>query len=138
MEAIAAFFNLFWALDNALSMSRHGVGQRIEWANDGVFSGGSVELFLRKYGVRVYGRKLPRNQDDTWGIRVRSEQAKWADTLLRTWGVPVVSKQIGAPLRTLPQAWGVPAKPTGVAGMLVNSFVGGLRTERKSRSKRRR
>lgn len=116
-------------VDDFYCSIKNGGGVRIEWEYPGP-DGAETEIFLRAHGVRVWGRKYPKNKQDTWGVTVRKQQAKMADGLLRGRKYPVTTKKLAkgwAPQST----WGVPAKAQGMAGMLVEALWGSPKKKKK-------
>ena len=109
-------------LDDLLAVLRNGQGHRLEWYKSSGWAGGDVERVLRQYGIRVYCRDYGHGRD-TLGCRVRQQQAAWADYLLRTAGCPLTSRPLSKPGRVMPRAWGVPARPVGLAGMIIDMWL---------------
>lgn len=106
-------------IDDALALLTNGPGHKLEWYKSSGWAGGRVERILREYGVRVYRRDYGHGRD-TLGCHVRKRQAAWADYLLRRAGCPLVSPALARTgAGAMPAAWGVPAKPAGVAGWIV-------------------
>ncbi|HEY76219.1 MAG TPA: hypothetical protein G4O00_08570 [Thermoflexia bacterium] len=52
------------------------------------WSGYEIERFLRRYGVKIWGRDV---SDQYISFRVKIEQANWAEYLLWRKGIPVCS-----------------------------------------------
>ena len=109
-------------LDDLLAVLRNGQGHRLEWYKSSGWTGVNVERVLRRYGIRVYCRDYGHGRD-TLACRVRSRQAAWADYLLRTAGCPLASRPLSKPGRVMPRAWGVPARPVGLAGRIVELLM---------------
>ena len=109
-------------LDDLLAVLRNGRGHRLEWYKSSGWAGGDVERVLRRYGIRVYCRDYGHGKT-TLGCRVRRRQAAWADYLLRTAGCPLASPPLSKPGRVMPRAWGVPARPVGLAGWLIDLWL---------------
>lgn len=118
-------------IDDAYTTSRNGSGVLLEW-NATSTTGAEVETLLRTYGVKVYARKYPKRSDKIAGCHVRSEQAAYADGLLRGHGIPVVSRQLSKPIKPS-TSWGVPAKAQGLAGALGDAMGVSPRKQRKDR-----
>ena len=107
-------------VENLLSMLIYGRGVRFV-----VPAGSAAQTalgVLRRYGVRTYAYSFTHRSRDRV-FRVRAAQAQWAAYLLARAGVPVLA---GPPASTgrghLPAAWGVPARPSGWAGMVLAAF----------------
>lgn len=115
-----------WLIDDLIASSKYGRGVKIEWARGGR-PGADAERLLRAYGVRVWGRQISYKGDQPWGVRVRANQAGFADALMNAAGFPVLTPDRGK-RRSMPylprRAWGVPAKPVGLAGTFVK-WMGG-------------
>ena len=115
-------------LDDFLAVLRWGPGVKITWAAVSGWPGGRVEKLLRGYGVRVYRRQYSINGSD-YGVHVLPQQAQWAEYLLRKAGCPLTSALISEKNRrvqgggAMPKAWGVPAKPVGLAGRVADFFM---------------
>lgn len=77
---------------------------------------------LRQYGIKTYGFEYTAEPRER-AFRVRAEQAVWAAYLLARAGVPVLSgPRVNTAPGAMPRAWGVPAKPVGLFGTLVDFF----------------
>lgn len=122
------YFDLIKWLDDLFCTAKNGRGVLLEWSATSV-AGSDVEALLRRYGVKVYARRYAK--DGTAGCHVRTAQAKYADGLLRGYGVPVLSKQLSKPIRPR-RAWGVPATAQGIAGA-INQSMDGDSTKRRPR-----
>ena len=112
-------------IDDALALLTNGPGHKLERDQSSGWAGGRVERILREYGVRVYRRDYGHGRD-TLGCHVRKRQAAWADYLLRRAGCPLLSRPLsgtGAKPGPMPRAWGVPARPVGLAGWIVELFM---------------
>lgn len=106
-------------LDDLLCILRYGPGVKLTWAAVAGWPGGRVEKLLRRYGVRAYRRQYSINGRD-YGVHVLPQQAAWADYILRTAGCPLTSAPRSKPGGVMPREWGVPAKPVGFAGRVVD------------------
>lgn len=115
-------------LDDFLCLLRYGPGVKLTWTNVGGWPGGRVEQILRQYGIRVYRRQYSFHGSD-YGLHVFPQQAAWAEYLLRKAGCPLTSPLISEANRrvqagsTMPKAWGVPAKPVGLAGRVLDFLM---------------
>lgn len=103
-------------IDDAVTMSANGGGVLLQW-DANVHTGAEVERLLRSYGVACYGRQYPTSDNPTAGCHVRQAQAKFADGLLRGYGIAVLSPQLSPPIRPR-HRWGVDAKPQGFGGIV--------------------
>lgn len=101
-------------LDDLYTTARNGRGVLLEWDAD-AHTGAEVEHLLRSYGVRTYARRYPSKRRRVAGVHVRTAQAKFADGLLRGYGIAVVSRQLSEPI-TPARRWGVPAPAQGLHG----------------------
>ncbi len=72
----------FWASLAAWNCWTIFVHRRAGW------SGVELEQFLRRYGVRIWGRGF---SGDHFCFRVKQRQARWAEYLLLRRGIPVTS-----------------------------------------------
>lgn len=108
-------------VDDLLCLLRYGPGVKLTWAAASGWPGGRVEPLLQRYGVRVFRRQYSINGSD-YGLHVLPQQAAWADYILRTAGCPLTSAPLsgGKAGRAMPKAWGVPARPVGFAGRVID------------------
>lgn len=102
-------------LDDLLATLALGRGVKLTWAK-GAATGAQVEMMLRKYGVKVYARQYTDKGGRPYGVTVRAEQEIWAQYLLDRF-------LSGG---EMPTEWGVPAKPQGFGGVVVDFFTGGF------------
>lgn len=113
-------WNPIHVLDRWLAMLRHGRG--VLFVVPTAAAVRQTMQVLRKYGVKTYGfeyRSDPRER----AFRVRREQAAWAAYLLARAGVPVLrGPRVNTAPGAMPAAWGVPARPVGLFGALVDFF----------------
>lgn len=110
-------------LDDLGAVLRYGPGVKIAWVFGPAWPGLAVESVLLRYGVRVLRRDYGHGKQ-TAGVYVPKDQAAWADWLLRRAGCPVVSPALSAvEAGAMPAAWGVPARPVGLAGALVRAWA---------------
>lgn len=117
-------------IDDTLCILRYGAGVKITWSSGTDWAGGDVEMLLRSYGVRVWNRQYARKKGvDDYGLHVRPQQARWAEYVLRKAGCPLTSPLISEANRhvqpggAMPRAWGVPAKPVGFVGRMVDFLL---------------
>lgn len=125
-------------VDDLICALRFGAGVRFRWTAGGAWYGARVEMLLRRYGIRVYGRQYASKDDPHLSVTVRRQQAQWAAYVLRQAGVPVVSPAWATqPARhgRMPRAWGVPARATGFGGVAVQMLFGGPERTRAPRRK---
>ena len=117
-----------WA-DDLLCTLRYGRGVKLAWAKAPGWSGARVEMLLRQYGVRVYRRQYAYREGDEYGVHVLPQQAQWAEYVLRKAGCPLTSPLVNEANRrvqpggAMPRAWGVPAKPVGLAGRVADFLM---------------
>lgn len=121
-------------IDDIYTTSRNGRGVLLQW-DSRAHTGAEVEAFLRSYGVKCYARRYPSN--GVAGCHVRSEQAQYADGLLRGAGFAVLSKQLSPPISPRSQ-WGVPAKPQGFGGIVGDAMGIMEGVNRRNHQRRRR
>ena len=117
------------ALDDFICMLRYGRGVRLTWNKSPGWSGGHVETLLRRYGIRVYQRQYAYREGDEYGAHVPAAQGRWAEYVLRKAGCPLTSPLIDESNRhvraggAMPRAWGVPAKPVGFGGRIIDFLM---------------
>jgi len=68
----------------------HGPMHRFTFSNQGDFAGVEVEMLMRQYGVRIWGREM--NQPEERAFLVKQSQAVWAEYILCRAGVPLTCK----------------------------------------------
>jgi hypothetical protein len=76
-------------LDGMIGRAMHGPMHQFTFSRKGDYSGVEVEIILRQYGIRVWGREADA---DEIGILVKRKQAVWAEYLLCRAGVPLTSE----------------------------------------------
>jgi hypothetical protein len=111
-------WNPLHILDRWLAMFRLGRGVRfvVPTATAVV----QTMKILRQYGIKTYGFEYTADPSER-AFRVRREQAQWAAYLLARADVPVLrGPQVTAKPGPMPRAWGVPAKPVGLLGHVVD------------------
>lgn len=127
-------------LDDLFCTMRNGRGTLITFQTDSSWAPVDVEKLLRRFGVKVYGRRYADKEGHA-GLTVRNAQARYADGLLRGRNVNVTSRVLSKPIRPS-RDWGAPATPQGVTGALLEVLDGSLparpRQRSRSRSRRRR
>lgn len=74
-------------LDGAYARMVHGTMHKFTFDPRTGFSGTSVEMLLRQYGIRVWGRELYR--PDERAFLVKESQAQWAEYIMCRAGVPL-------------------------------------------------
>ncbi len=79
---IVGVVNEFFASLAAINSWTIFVSRRAGW------SGEEIEAFLRRYGVRIWGRGFSGAH---FSFRVKRRQARWAEYLLTRRGIPVTS-----------------------------------------------
>ena len=83
------FPDLINPLDGLFARMTKGPMHRIVIAGDTQKNGIDIEMILRRYGVRIWGRE-PSPRGDL-ALLVKSKQAGWAEYLLNRAGVPILS-----------------------------------------------
>jgi hypothetical protein len=89
MEALLdllAHLDWFERLDEYLRSARGVRSWRFCVPRDCGWSGHQIEKFLRRYGIRIWGRNFSREH---LFFRVKLRQANWAEYLLRRRDIPV-------------------------------------------------
>lgn len=87
-------------LDTLFGVARHGKMHRFTFDVSSGFTGYNVEKLLRRYGVRVWGRKVSGTQRS---FLVKRSQAVWAEYVLCRAGVPLLSPLIDPRNREYPE-----------------------------------
>lgn len=103
-----SFPDLIDAVDGWAGRLAHGPMHRFTVSTQGDFTGMEVELMLRQYGVRIWGREF--DQADEFAFLVKRGQAVWAEYILCRAGVPLTSPLLDARnaayrRETMPQPW---------------------------------
>ena len=116
---------VFVHLDNWRAVRRYGPGVVLRWRG---MAGGDVVRLLRAYGVTTYAPGMPAKNERS--IRVPASQARWAEYVCKRAGVPLVGPTIdasnaGVTVGPMPPAWGVAAKPVGLAGRIFAALGSG-------------
>lgn len=75
-------------IDALLGIARHGKMHRFTFDVNSGFTGYKVEKLLRRYGVRVWGRRV---SGSTRSFLVKQSQAVWAEYVLCRAGVLLLS-----------------------------------------------
>lgn len=111
-------FDIISPIDTMVGMARHGNMHRFVFEASTGFTGYQVEKTLRRYGVRVWGRKSRGTQRS---FLVKQDQAVWAEYVLCRAGVPLCGVLLDPrnaqypgqhPESTMPVPWtekGIPA-----------------------------
>lgn len=76
-------------LDGVWGRLVHGPMHRFTFHAPGDFSGSEVEMLMRQYGIRIWGREM--DDDEERAFLVKRSQAIWAEYLLCRVGVPLTS-----------------------------------------------
>jgi len=76
-------------LDALVGRLLHGPMHRFTFRRDGGFTGAQVEMLLRQYGIRVWGREVDDRHE--LALLVKRRQAVWAEYILCRAGVPLTS-----------------------------------------------
>lgn len=77
-------------LDGLAGRATHGDLHRFTFTTESGFTGMEVEMLLRRYGIRLWGRAIV--QDNELSFLVKRRQAVWAEYLLCRAGVPLTSQ----------------------------------------------
>lgn len=111
-------FDILSPIDTLFGIARYGKMHRFTFDVDSGFTGYKVEKLLRRYGVRVWGRRVAGNRRS---FLVKQSQAVWAEYILCRAGVPLFGPLLDPrnalypgqhPDATMPTPWteqGVPA-----------------------------
>ena len=75
------------AIDAVTGRLAHGPMHRFTFRRGGGFTGAQVEMLLRQYGIRVWGREM--DDKDELAFLVKRSQAVWAEYILCQAGVPL-------------------------------------------------
>ncbi|MBX3012630.1 MAG: hypothetical protein KF832_14030 [Caldilineaceae bacterium] len=81
---------LIHPLDGLIGKWLHGPMHRFCFARGMGFTGTEVEMLLRQYGIRIWGREI--EDDDEIAFHVKQCQAVWAEYILCRAGVPLTGK----------------------------------------------
>lgn len=84
-----AFPDLINWMDGAVGQLTNGSMHRFTYSNATGFRGVDVEMLLRQYGIRVWGREVI--SDEELALLVKQRQAVWAEYILCRAGVPLTS-----------------------------------------------
>jgi hypothetical protein len=74
-------------IDGVWGRAAHGQMHCFTFRADGEYSGYEIEKMLRRYGIRIWGRKMEGDQERAF--LVKQTQAVWAEYLLCRAGVPL-------------------------------------------------
>jgi hypothetical protein len=77
-------------IDGWLGRVLHGPMHRFTFLKAGDFTGAQVEMLLRQYGIRIWGREI--DDKDELAFLVKRRQAVWAEYILCRAGVPLTGK----------------------------------------------
>ena len=80
-------FDIINPLDGIIGKVLHGPMHRFTFTANSPYSGMQVEMMLRQYGVRVWGREM--DTEDERALLVKRSQAIWAEYVLCRAGVPL-------------------------------------------------
>ena len=104
--------NLDWInpLEAMLASLRYGRLHRFTFSTETGWLFYRAEVLLRKYHIPVYGREIV--SDTEQGLQVRPAQAKWAEYILASAGVPLTCPLLDSrndlptgTTRKLPKPW---------------------------------
>jgi len=118
-----AFPDLINWVDGTVGQLAHGPMHRFTYSSATGFRGVDVEMLLRQYGVRVWGREVIG--DEELALLVKQRQAIWAEYILCRAGVPLTSSLLDPRneqyrLRHVPGAMPTPWTERGIGA---HSFV---------------
>jgi hypothetical protein len=106
-------------IDEFVARAKFGKMHRFTFCATSGFNGYKVEKLLRRYGVRVWGRKVL--EDNMRSFIVRERQAVWAEYVMCRAGVPLAGELLDPrnaeypdrhPDSSMPDPWtrrGIPA-----------------------------
>lgn len=120
---ILSHFDLLHPLDGLFGRLLHGPMHRFAFRADAGFSGLQVEMILRQYGIRVWGREMSDSHERA--LLVKETQAIWAEYILCRAGVPLTTPLLdarNAHYRNLHEDGAMP-KPWSVHGIGSHSIV---------------
>jgi len=80
------YFDILSPIDEFMARLQYGKMHRFYYYTTSAYNGYRVEKLLRRYGIRVWGRRI---QGDTRSFIVKRKQAVWAEYLLCRAGVPL-------------------------------------------------
>lgn len=80
---------LIHPLDGLIGKWLHGPMHRFCFARGAGFTGVEIEMLLRRYGIRIWGREI--EDEDEVAFLVKQRQAVWAEYILCRAGVPLTS-----------------------------------------------
>lgn len=84
-----SYIDLITPIDTLIGAARHGKLHQFTFVTTSSFPGTyKVEKILRRYGIRIWGRKMAKNQRS---FLVKQSQAIWAEYILCRAGVPLIS-----------------------------------------------
>lgn len=105
-------------IDEFFARIKYGKMHRFSYYATSAYNGYRVEKLLRRYGIRVWGRRV---DGDTRSFVVRRKQAVWAEYVLCRAGVPLACELLDPrnaqypeqhPVDSMPIPWsekGIPA-----------------------------
>jgi len=113
IDPIDAWFGQLW----------HGPLHRISFLRAGDFTGAQVEMLLRRYGIRIWGRELDDAKE--LAFLVKQKQAIWAEYVLCRAGVPLTGELLDPRNEHYRQRHAPGAMPTpwSTRGIGPHSFV---------------
>lgn len=77
-------------LDGVSGRLTHGQLYRFTFSTATGFTGVEIEMLLRQYGIRIWGREIIEQKE--LAFLVKERQAVWAEYILCRAGVPLTSK----------------------------------------------
>lgn len=116
-------------LDDLLCTAANGGAVRIGWIAS---TAAPAIRHLQAHGIRTWGYAMATNPDRRYCL-VRPAQARWAVSLLKGAGIPVIEGPTAAPVAPS-TTWGAPAPAVGLGGLAARLF--GVRPPRQPRKER--
>ena len=80
------YIDILSPIDEFMARLQYGKMHRFHYYTKSAYNGYRVEKLLRRYGIRVWGRRI---DGDTQSFVVKRKQAVWAEYLLCRAGVPL-------------------------------------------------
>lgn len=112
------YIDVLSPIDELMARMKYGKMHRFSYYVTSAYNGYRVEKLLRRYGIRVWGRRV---NGETRSFIVRRKQAVWAEYLLCRAGVPLACELLDPrnaeypeqhPVNSMPIPWtekGIPA-----------------------------
>lgn len=112
------YIDILSPIDEFMARLQFGRMHRFYYYRTSAYNGYRVEKLLRRYGIRVWGRRI---EGDTQSFIVKAKQAVWAEYVLCRAGVPLACDLLDPrnaeyaeqhPVDSMPIPWtekGIPA-----------------------------